>query len=71
MTEIITSRIVRRSTTEHKYEGTVKLEDMTQKEAIIDLLDCNNFGGYVNVRATENKNIYNFNATVYIDWLRY
>ena len=40
---------------------------MTQKEAIIDLLDCNNFGGYVNVRATEDKNIYNFNATVYID----
>ena len=67
MVEIITSKMVRRGITEHEYEGTVKLEDVAQKQTIIDLLDCNNFGGRIDVRTTDKKNIYNFNAIVYID----
>ena len=67
MVEIITKELTNRGRTEHEYKGTVKLEDVTQKKAIIDLLDRNNFGGYVEVRETEEKNIYTFNATVYID----
>lgn len=67
MVEIITSKMTRRGRTEHEYEGTVRLEDITQQKAIIDLLDCSNFGGYVDIRTTEEKNIYKFNAVVYID----
>lgn len=67
MIEIITSKIVRRGITEHEYEGTAKLEDIAQKQAIIDLLDRNNFGGCIDVRTTDKKNIYKFNAIVYID----
>ena len=67
MVEIITERKVRTGYAEHEYEGTVRLEDVAQKNTIIDLLDRNNFGGYVSVRATEEQNIYTFNATVYID----
>ena len=67
MVEIITERMTRRGRTEHEYEGTVRLEDVTQKKAIIDLLDSSNFGGYVDVRATEESNVYKFNAVVYID----
>lgn len=67
MIEIITSKMTRRGRTEHEYEGTAKIEDITQKNAVIDLLDCSNFGGYVDIRTTEEKNIYKFNAVVYID----
>lgn len=67
MVEIITSEMTRRGRTEHEYRGTAKIEDITQKKTIIDLLDRSNFGGYVDVRTTEEKNIYKFNAVVYID----
>lgn len=67
MVEIITSTMTNRGRTEHEYKGTARLEDVAQKKTIIDLLDSNNFGGYVNVRETEEENIYTFNATVYID----
>lgn len=55
MVEIITKELTNRGRTEHEYKGTVKLEDVAQKKAIIDLLDRNNFGGYVEVRETEEK----------------
>lgn len=67
MVEIITSTMVNRGRTEHTYTGTARLDDVTQKKTIIDLLDGNNFGGYVNVYETDEKNVYTFNATVYID----
>lgn len=67
MVEIITSKMTRIGRTEHEYEGTARLEDVAQKKTIIDLLDCSNFGGYVEVRTTEEKNVYEFNAVVYID----
>lgn len=69
MVEILERVVTRRGITEVEYEGTAMMYNGAQdKQALLDALDGNNFGGYVEITPIKNaSDMYEYRATVYID----
>lgn len=68
MVEVLERVVVRRTRTEIEYTGTAMMYNGIQdKQALLDALDSNNFGGTVEFRKTDKPNVFTFFADVYFD----
>lgn len=65
--EIIKTEVIRKTSSSHFYEGIITFIERPDKNAVIDSIDCNNWGGNVSYQATEQPNVYEFSAEIYID----
>ena len=69
MVEVLERVVVRRTRTEVGYTGTAMMYNGIQdKQALLDALDGNNFGGSVSITPIKDvSDMYEYVAIVYID----
>jgi hypothetical protein len=64
---IIAQEVTRKTSSTHFYKGVITFTERPDKNAVIDSIDCCNWGGCISYHATTQPNVFEFSAEVYID----